>query len=146
MLHHHITIHPSFNIRMSLTVHNSLNIIIMHSFPFILNHHMILDSLETLLIHMQNLSLDKNGGNKYRSNDGNKSNGGNNYRSNVGFKGKNFNVGSSGFSSSNSRQNGSGTWSGNSKNRSNVVIECQICNTRGHTIVNCFHKNSNSLY
>lgn len=86
----------------------------------------------------------QNGGNNYRSNDGNRSNGGNNYKSNGGFKGKNFNVGSSSFSSSNSRHNGSGTWSGNTKNRFNVVIECQICKKRGHTTVNCFHKNSNS--
>lgn len=25
----------------------------------------------------------------------------------------------------------------------NVVIECQICNKRGYTEVNCFHRNTN---
>ncbi|CAN6712461.1 unnamed protein product [Malus baccata var. baccata] len=64
------------------------------------------------------------------------------YKSNTGFKGKGYNTGSSsGYSSSTSRQYGSSGWHGNTENRSTTVIECQICNKRGHTAVNCFHRN-----
>ncbi|KAM2874298.1 hypothetical protein COP2_017588 [Malus domestica] len=62
---------------------------------------------------------------------------GNNYRNNNTFRGR-------GYGSSNSRQSGHNSWSGNTNTRSNVVIECQICNKRGHTAVNCYQRNSNS--
>ncbi|CAN6553982.1 unnamed protein product [Malus baccata var. baccata] len=53
--------------------------------------------------------------------------------SNGGFKGKNF------------RQNGNSSWSGNIDIRTNVVIKCQICNKRGYTAANCYHRNNNNV-
>lgn len=55
----------------------------------------------------------------------------------VATKEKGFNSG--GFKGS----NGS-TWSSDNQSRTNVVIECQICNKMGHTIVNCFQRNNGS--
>ncbi|KAB2606004.1 hypothetical protein D8674_005721 [Pyrus ussuriensis x Pyrus communis] len=69
-----------------------------------------------------------------------------NFKSTSGYKGKSFNSGSSsGFPANTTRHNGSNAWSGNTNTRSNVVVECQICNKRGHTAVNCFRKNSTML-
>ncbi|CAN6704282.1 unnamed protein product [Malus baccata var. baccata] len=78
-------------------------------------------------------------GNNYRGN--NNYRGGNNYRNNNGFR-------SRGYSSGNSRGsrqsgNGNNNWSGMVDTRTTMLIECQICNKRGHTAVNCFHMNSN---
>ncbi|KAM1875149.1 hypothetical protein ACFX14_042747 [Malus domestica] len=75
------------------------------------------------------------GGSNYKGN--------NNYKTNGGFKSKGYNIGnSSDFSYGNSRSNGSNVWNGNTESRSTTVIECQICNKRGHTAVNCFHRNA----
>ncbi|CAN6725999.1 unnamed protein product [Malus baccata var. baccata] len=62
---------------------------------------------------------------------------GNNYRNNNSFKGR-------GYGSDNSRQNHISSWSGNTINRTTVVIECQICNKRGHTAAICYHWNNSS--
>ncbi|KAB2600658.1 hypothetical protein D8674_038536 [Pyrus ussuriensis x Pyrus communis] len=68
----------------------------------------------------------------------------NSFKQNAGFKGKGYNTDSSGgFSSTNTRQFGTNMWNGNTENRSPTVIECQICNKRGHTVANCFHRNTN---
>ncbi|CAN6681140.1 unnamed protein product [Malus baccata var. baccata] len=64
--------------------------------------------------------------------------GNNNFKLNGGFKGKSFTSGSSSGFQANTRQNGPTAWSGNTDIRTNVVVECQICNKRGHTAVNCF--------
>ncbi|XP_068304241.1 uncharacterized protein [Pyrus communis] len=78
-------------------------------------------------------------GNHYRGN--NNYRGGNNYRNNTGFRGRGHNL----RNSRGSRQlgNGNNNWSGIVDTRTTVVIECQICNKRGHTAVNCFHRNTN---
>lgn len=69
--------------------------------------------------------------------------GNNNYKTNGGFKGKGCNPGNySGFCYGNSRSNGSYVWNGNTESRSTTMIECQICNKRGHTAVNYFHRNA----
>ncbi|KAM1422622.1 hypothetical protein ACFX2I_004733 [Malus domestica] len=62
---------------------------------------------------------------------------GNNYRNNNTFRGR-------GYGSSNSRPNGNNSWSGSTSTRTNAVIECQICNKRGHTAANCYQRNINS--
>lgn len=75
-------------------------------------------------------------GNQYR---------GNGFRNNNNFIGKSYNAsGSSNYYSSGSRQNGNNTWSGNTNIKTNVAVECQICNKRGHIASNCFHMNSAS--
>ncbi|CAN6708007.1 unnamed protein product [Malus baccata var. baccata] len=78
-------------------------------------------------------------GNNYRGHNSYK--GGTNYRNNNGFRGRGYSSGNSGGS----RHSGSGNnnWSGMVDTRTTVLIECQICNKRGHTAVNCFHRNSN---
>ncbi|KAM2157366.1 hypothetical protein ACFX1R_042948 [Malus domestica] len=71
-----------------------------------------------------------------RGSNGNQ-NRGNNYRNNNSFKGR-------GYGSGNSRQNHISSWLGNTTTRTTVVIECQICNKRGHTAANCYHRNNSS--
>lgn len=63
--------------------------------------------------------------------------GNNNFKSNGGYKGKNFNSGAS-------RQNNNGSQFANTQSRTNVVIECQICNKRGHIVAYCFQRNKNA--
>ena len=71
-------------------------------------------------------------GNQYR---------GNGFRNNNNFRGKSFNSGGSfNYYSGGSRQNGNNTWSGNTNTRTNVTVECQICNKRGHTAPNCYSR------
>ncbi|CAN6725826.1 unnamed protein product [Malus baccata var. baccata] len=68
--------------------------------------------------------------------------GNNSFKSNGGFKGKSFHSGSSSGFQATPRQNGPIAWSGNTDVRTNVIVECQICNKRGHTAVNCFRRNT----
>ncbi|KAM2171732.1 hypothetical protein ACFX1R_036784 [Malus domestica] len=85
-----------------------------------------------------------NGG--YKSGNGNGGqyrNNSNNYRTGNNFRGRGFHSGNGHYSSgSRQAQNVTGSWSGNIEARPNVVIECQICNKRGHTAMNYFHRNT----
>ncbi|KAM1797964.1 hypothetical protein ACFX12_032087 [Malus domestica] len=87
-------------------------------------------------------SQNYNGG--YRSGNGGQSrNNSNNYRTGNNFRGRGFYGGNGPYSSGTRQgQNVTGSWSGNTEAKTNVVVECQICNKRGHTAVNCFHRNT----
>ncbi|CAN6586617.1 unnamed protein product [Malus baccata var. baccata] len=87
-------------------------------------------------------SQNYNGG--YRSGNGGQSrNHSNNYRNGNNFRGRGFYGGNGPYSSGTRQgQNVTGSWSGNTEAKTNVVVECQICNKRGHTAVNCFHRNT----
>ncbi|XP_070662309.1 uncharacterized protein [Malus domestica] len=111
-------------------------------------HHRVKDRLNNFLVVMQNNANSKNnrsyqnyGGNNGRFNNRPRYNGNNNGRfsGNSNFFARstsnngNFNFG---FKGGSTWQN----WNGNTGSRTTLILECQICNKRGHTAPNCYSR------